>query len=83
MAITKGLCCEPLSISFLMVSMVLSFFPGALAAPTLADIDEDGNLEVVLNTAGSGLVAYRLPNTANVRVLWNTGRGNYLRNGTP
>ncbi|MBN1878167.1 MAG: VCBS repeat-containing protein [Anaerolineae bacterium] len=54
---------------------------GALAAPTLANIDSDADLEVVLNTAHSGLVAYDLPGTANARVLWNTGRGSYLRYG--
>jgi uncharacterized repeat protein (TIGR01451 family) len=55
---------------------------GALAAPTLADIDADADLEVVLNTAHSGLVAYDLPGTANARILWGTGRGNYQRSGS-
>jgi hypothetical protein len=54
---------------------------GALAAPTLANIDGDRDLEVVLNTAHSGLVAYDLPGTANARILWGTARGNYWRNG--
>ncbi len=54
---------------------------GALAAPTLANIDDDGDLELVLNTAHSGLVAYDLPGTANARILWSTGRGNYQRTG--
>ncbi len=52
---------------------------GALAAPTLANIDSDPDLEVVLTTAHSGFVAYDLPGTANARVLWGTGRGNYQR----
>jgi uncharacterized repeat protein (TIGR01451 family) len=55
---------------------------GALAAPTLANIDADADLEVVLNTAHSGLVAYDLPGTAGARVLWGTGRGNYQRTGS-
>ena len=55
---------------------------GALAAPTLADIDADADLEVVLNTAHSGVVAYDLPGTAGARVLWGTGRGNYQRTGS-
>jgi uncharacterized repeat protein (TIGR01451 family) len=54
---------------------------GALAAPTLADIDADPDLEVVLNTAHSGLVAYDLPGTADARILWGTGRGSYQRTG--
>jgi uncharacterized repeat protein (TIGR01451 family) len=55
---------------------------GALAAPTLANIDSDADLEVVLNTAHSGFVAYDLPDTANARVIWGTGRGNYQRTGS-
>jgi uncharacterized repeat protein (TIGR01451 family) len=55
---------------------------GALAAPTLADIDGDSELEVVLNTAHSGLVAYDLPGTSNARVLWGTGRGNTQRSAS-
>ena len=55
---------------------------GALAAPTLADIDGDGELEVVLNTVHSGFVAYDLPGTASARVLWGTGRGSHLREGS-
>jgi uncharacterized repeat protein (TIGR01451 family) len=55
---------------------------GALAAPTLANIDADADLEVVLNTAHSGLVAYDLPGTANARLLWATGRGNAWRTGS-
>jgi uncharacterized repeat protein (TIGR01451 family) len=55
---------------------------GALAAPTLANIDADADLEVVLVTAHSGLVAYDLPGTADARILWATGRGNYQRTGS-
>jgi uncharacterized repeat protein (TIGR01451 family) len=54
---------------------------GAMAAPTLANIDSDPDLEVVVETAHSGLVAYDLPGTAQARILWGTGRGSYLRNG--
>ena len=52
-----------------------------MAAPTLADIDGDVDLEVVLNTAHSGIVAQDLPGTAGAHILWGTGRGNYWRDG--
>lgn len=65
---------------------------GALGAPTLANIDSgmserecsdcvDSNLEVVLMTEGSGLVAYEFSNSANAKILWQTGRGNWARSG--
>jgi hypothetical protein len=54
---------------------------GGLPAPTLADIDSDDDLEVVINTAHAGVVAYDLPGTANARLLWATGRGSYRRDG--
>lgn len=57
-------------------------YNGALAAPTLANIDADPDLEVVVNTIHSGLVAYDLPGTSAARILWGTGRGNYQRTGT-
>jgi hypothetical protein len=56
---------------------------GGLAAPTLANIDDDADLEAVIGTISSGAVAYDLPNTANARVLWGTGRGSFARTGTP
>jgi hypothetical protein len=55
---------------------------GAMAAPTIANIDNDPDLEVVLATADSGVVVYDLPGTSNARILWNTGRGNFLRSGS-
>ncbi len=56
---------------------------GALAAPTLADLDGDPDLEAVIQTAFSGVVAYDFPGTADAVVHWGTGRGSYLRAGTP
>jgi len=56
---------------------------GALAAPTLANIDSDPDLELVLNTTHSGFVSYDLPGTSNARILWGTSRGSTLRAGHP
>jgi uncharacterized repeat protein (TIGR01451 family) len=53
-----------------------------MAAPTLANIDADADLEIVLNTAHSGVVAYDLPGSANASILWGTGRGNFQRSGS-
>lgn len=47
---------------------------GALAAPTLANIDADSDLEVVVNTIAAGFVAYDIPGSSRARVLWNSGR---------
>lgn len=55
---------------------------GSLPAPTLADLDGDPDLELVLQTAFSGVVAYDLPGTAGAIVHWGTGRGSYLRAGS-
>jgi uncharacterized repeat protein (TIGR01451 family) len=55
---------------------------GALAAPTLANIDSDANLEIVVNTAYAGIVAFDVPGTENAQILWGTGRGNYQRTGS-
>ena len=58
-----------------------SSWNGSIPAPTLADLDGDPDLEVVVNTAHSGVVAYDLPGTANAIVYWGTGRGSYQRSG--
>jgi hypothetical protein len=52
---------------------------GALPAPTLADIDSDPDLELVINTINSGFIAYDLPGTAGAVVQWRSGRN---RGGT-
>ncbi|UXI68922.1 FG-GAP repeat domain-containing protein [Tahibacter amnicola] len=54
---------------------------GGLGAPTLANLDADADLELVIGTSQSGAVAYDLPGTANARVLWGTGRGSLRRTG--
>jgi len=55
---------------------------GALAAPTLANIDTDADLELVVLTAQAGVVAYDLPGTASAQILWGTGRGGFYRSGS-
>jgi hypothetical protein len=54
---------------------------GVPAAPTVADLDGDGALEVVLTTFDHGIDVFRIPASAANCVLWGTGRGNWLRNG--
>lgn len=54
---------------------------GGLAAPTIANIDADPEMEIVVGTSASGAVAYNLPGSAGARMLWSTARGNLLRNG--
>jgi uncharacterized repeat protein (TIGR01451 family) len=48
----------------------------------VANVDGDADLEVVLNTAHSGVVVYDLPGTSDAKILWGTGRGNYQRSGS-
>lgn len=54
---------------------------GGLGAPTIANIDGDADLELVIGTSHSGVVAYDLPDSAGARVLWGTARGSYERTG--
>jgi hypothetical protein len=54
---------------------------GGLGAPSLGNIDGDADLEVVVGTSRTGLLAYDLPGTANARILWGTGRANLQRTG--
>jgi hypothetical protein len=58
-----------------------SSWNGGIPAPTLANLDSDPDLEVVINSAHSGVLAYDLPGTANAIVYWGTGRGSYQRSG--
>ena len=55
---------------------------GGLPAPTLANIDSDNDLEIVVNTAHSGVVAYDLTGTTQAVLLWPTGRGSFQRCGS-
>lgn len=52
---------------------------GALAAPTVDNIDADPELELLVATFRHGLLAYDLPGSAGAKILWGTGRGGYQR----
>jgi hypothetical protein len=54
---------------------------GVPAAPSVADIDGDGNLEIVLLTFDHGVDVYTVPGSGSKCLPWPTGRGNLLRNG--
>jgi hypothetical protein len=71
----------PLQVLDLPASHSAGTWNGGLAAPTLANIDADDDLELVVGTSHSGVVAYDLPGTAGARVLWRTGRGSFKRTG--
>lgn len=52
---------------------------GALPAPTIADIDDDPDYELVINTINSGFIAYDLPGSAGARIQWYSGRNRGYR----
>jgi hypothetical protein len=54
---------------------------GIPAAPSVADIDRDGRLEIVVTTFDHGIDVYRAGKRSR-RAPWPTGRGNLLRSGT-
>ncbi len=54
---------------------------GSLAAPTIANIDGDLDMEIVVGTINKGLVAYDVANSSHARILWGTGRGSLQRTG--
>lgn len=56
---------------------------GGAAAPTVADIDNDGQLEILVNTFDGRLLAYTVPGSAPNCMLWQTARGGWLRKGQP
>ena len=54
---------------------------GIPAAPSIADVNRDGKLEIVVTTFDHGIDVYRVPRSNTKRLPWPTGRGNLLRNG--
>jgi hypothetical protein len=54
---------------------------GIPAAPTIGDLDGDGQLEIAVLTFDHGVDVFTVPGSKTNCLLWPTGRGNYLRNG--
>lgn len=58
---------------------------GAMAVPTIADVDRNGTADIVVNLkdAGGNAAAqvWQVPSSNAECLAWPTGRGNYLRNG--
>jgi hypothetical protein len=54
---------------------------GVPAAPSVADLDGDGTLEIVLLTFDHGVDIFNVPGSGTQCLPWPTGRGNLLRNG--
>jgi len=56
---------------------------GAPAAPTVADLDGDGQLEILVQTFDHGLDVFTVPGSGTSCLLWPTARGGPLRTGSP
>lgn len=60
---------------------------GSMSSPTLADVDQDGTVEIIISlkdTLGSGTGGVQIWDVASASdsaMPWPTGRGNLLRNG--
>jgi hypothetical protein len=54
---------------------------GVPAAPSVADLDGDGALEIVLLSFDHGVDIFTVPGSGTQCLPWPTGRGNLLRNG--
>jgi hypothetical protein len=56
---------------------------GAPAAPTIADVDGDGQLEILVQTFDHGMDIFTVPDSGCDCLLWTTARGGPLRMGMP
>ncbi|MFZ1983388.1 MAG: VCBS repeat-containing protein, partial [Desulfatitalea sp.] len=56
---------------------------GAPAAPTIADLDGDGQLEIFVQTFEHGMDIFTIPGSGDNCLLWSTARGGPLRMGAP
>jgi hypothetical protein len=59
---------------------------GAMPVPTLADVNKDGTVEIVVSLKDAedkveSVLVYTVPGSSAGCLLWPTGRGNLLRNG--
>jgi hypothetical protein len=54
---------------------------GAPAAPTIADLTGDGQLEIFVQTFDHGMDVFTVPGSGTSCVLWSTARGGALRTG--
>lgn len=59
---------------------------GAMAVPTLADVEGDGDVEIVVSLKDAedrvrSVLVYAVPGSEDNCLLWPTGRANDLRNG--
>jgi hypothetical protein len=54
---------------------------GAPAAPTVGDVDGDGQLEILVQTFDHGLDVFTVPGSGTNCVVWPTARGGPLRMG--
>jgi len=60
---------------------------GAMPVPTVADVDGDGTLEILVRLKDGEdrerqVLVYEVPGSTDNCLLWPTGRGNLLRNGS-
>jgi hypothetical protein len=56
---------------------------GAPAAPTVGDLEGDGQLEIFVQTFDHGMDIFTVPGSGGNCMLWSTARGGPLRMGQP
>ena len=61
---------------------------GSMAVPTVADLDRDGTLEIIVSlkdaaSDGAEVLVFNVPGSATNCLPWPTGRANVQRNGSP